>query len=58
MAGRTMGMDDIKNYNVTERLRDQRTVTIRAIRPDDKGLIIAQARAWLGGDRDWSGGKN
>jgi RimJ/RimL family protein N-acetyltransferase len=25
---------------VTERLRDQRTVTIRAIRPDDKGLVI------------------
>jgi GNAT superfamily N-acetyltransferase len=35
-----VGTDDIKNYNVTERLRDQRTVTIRAIRPDDKGLII------------------
>ncbi len=33
-------MDDIRNYNVTERLRDQRTVTIRAVRPDDKGLII------------------
>jgi GNAT superfamily N-acetyltransferase len=35
-----MGTDDIKNYTVTECLRDQRTVTIRAIRPDDKGLII------------------
>ncbi len=35
-----MGIDDIANYNVTERLRDQRTVSIRAIRPDDKGLII------------------
>jgi RimJ/RimL family protein N-acetyltransferase len=44
MAGRTMGMDDIKNYNVTERLRDQRTVTIRAIRPDDKGLVIEALR--------------
>ena len=33
-------MDDIRNYHVTERLRDQRRVTIRAIRPDDKGLII------------------
>ena len=33
-------MDDIKNYNVTESLRDQRTVTIRAVRPDDKGLVI------------------
>ena len=32
--------DDIRNYNVTESLRDQRPVTIRAIRPDDKGLII------------------
>jgi RimJ/RimL family protein N-acetyltransferase len=35
-----MEMNDIQNYNVTERLRDQRTMTIRAIRPDDKGLII------------------
>jgi RimJ/RimL family protein N-acetyltransferase len=35
-----MGTDDIRNYNVTERIRDQRTVTIRAVRPDDKGLII------------------
>jgi len=35
-----MGTDDIKNYNVTECLRDQRTVTLRAVRPDDKGLII------------------
>jgi len=33
-------MNDIQNYNVTESLRDQRTVTIRAVRPDDKGLII------------------
>jgi len=33
-------MNDIRNYNVTEQLRDQRRVTIRAIRPDDKGLII------------------
>jgi RimJ/RimL family protein N-acetyltransferase len=43
MAGkdsRTAGPDDIKNYNVTENLRNQRTATIRAIRPDDKGLII------------------
>ena len=35
-----METDDIKNYNVIESLRDQRTVTIRAIRPDDKGLVI------------------
>ena len=43
MAGkgsRTVSADDIKNYNVTENLRDHRTVTIRAVRPDDKGLII------------------
>ena len=33
-------MSDIRNYNVTERLRDDRTLTIRAIRPDDKGIII------------------
>ena len=33
-------MNELWNYSVTERLRDQRTVTIRAIRPDDKGLII------------------
>ena len=35
-----METDDIKNYNVIESLRDQRTLTIRAIRPDDKGLVI------------------
>ena len=35
-----MDRDDIVKYSVTERLRDQRPVTIRAIRPDDKGLII------------------
>jgi GNAT superfamily N-acetyltransferase len=41
MAGKeTMGTDDIQNYHVTEHLRDQRTVTIRAVRPDDKGLVI------------------
>jgi RimJ/RimL family protein N-acetyltransferase len=33
-------MKDIQNYNVTEQLRDKRTVTIRAIHPDDKGLIV------------------
>jgi RimJ/RimL family protein N-acetyltransferase len=31
--------NDIANYCVQERLRDERTVTIRAIRPDDKGRI-------------------
>ena len=39
-GSRTVSADDIKYYNVTESLRDQRTVTIRAVRPDDKGLII------------------
>jgi len=31
---------DIVNYSVTERLRDERPLTIRAIRPEDKGLVI------------------
>ena len=35
-----MKTDDIKNYKVIETLRDQRRVAIRAILPDDKGLII------------------
>jgi RimJ/RimL family protein N-acetyltransferase len=35
-----MGTDDIQNYHVTEHLRDQRRVTIRAIRLDDRGLVI------------------
>ena len=35
-----MGTDDIKDYTVTECLRDQRMVSIRAIRPEDKGLIV------------------
>ena len=35
-----MNREDVARYNVTELLRDQRTVTIRAIRPDDKGLVI------------------
>ena len=39
-----MDRDDIVKYSVTERLRDQRPVTIRAIRPDDKGLIIELLR--------------
>ena len=38
--GLIMNGNDIAHYNVTELLRDQRTVTIRAIRPDDKGLVI------------------
>ena len=41
MAGKgTVETDDIQNYNVIESLRDKRMVTIRAIRPDDKGLMI------------------
>ncbi len=32
-----MQRNNIENYLVTERLRDGRQVTIRAIRPDDKG---------------------
>jgi RimJ/RimL family protein N-acetyltransferase len=35
-----MNRDDIVKYSVTERLRDQRPVIIRAIRPDDKGLVV------------------
>ncbi|HVP78883.1 MAG TPA: GNAT family N-acetyltransferase [Thermodesulfobacteriota bacterium] len=40
MEGKNPRTNDLSNYSVTESLRDQRTVTIRAIRPDDKGLII------------------
>jgi len=40
MVGKSPRADDVRNYNVIERLRDQRTVIIRAIRPDDKGLVI------------------
>jgi RimJ/RimL family protein N-acetyltransferase len=35
-----MKRNDLVNYTSTERLRDGRAVTIRAIRPDDKGLLI------------------
>jgi len=35
-----MKRDDIANYTVVEKLRDQRPVTIRAIRPGDKGLLL------------------
>jgi GNAT superfamily N-acetyltransferase len=35
-----MKKDDIANYTVAEKLRDQRAVTIRAIRPGDKGLLL------------------
>jgi RimJ/RimL family protein N-acetyltransferase len=35
-----MNRDDIANYSVAEKLRD-RTATVRAIRPEDKGLLLA-----------------
>lgn len=35
-----MTIVDIANYAVVEKLRDQRPVTIRAIRPGDKGLLF------------------
>ncbi len=35
-----MNRDDIVNYSVTERLRDQRSMVIRVVRPDDKGLVV------------------
>ena len=35
-----MQKNNIANYNVTELLRDGRQVTIRAIRPDDKGRMV------------------
>ena len=39
-----MTRDDIVRYSVVERLKDQRSVTIRAVRPGDKGLIIEALR--------------
>ena len=35
-----MKRNDLANYTSTEQLRDGRPVTIRAIRPDDKGSLI------------------
>jgi len=35
-----MKTEDIKNYHVTETLRDGRTMIIRAVRPEDKGLVV------------------
>jgi GNAT superfamily N-acetyltransferase len=40
----TMNRKDIARYSVMERLKDQRSVTIRAIRPSDKGLIMEALR--------------
>ena len=39
-----MNRDEIAAYSASERLRDQRPVTIRAIRPDDGGLLIEALR--------------
>ena len=35
-----MKRNDLRDYTSTENLRDGRPVIIRAIRPDDKGLLI------------------
>ena len=35
-----MEKNDIANYSATESLRDQRPIIVRAIRPDDKGLVV------------------
>ena len=35
-----MNRNNIAHYSVTEHLRDQRVLTIRAVRADDKGLVI------------------
>ena len=35
-----MNKNEVVSYVATERLRDQRPVTIRAIRPEDRGLVI------------------
>ena len=34
-----MNRDEIANYTASEKLRDQRTVTIRSIRPGDKEML-------------------
>lgn len=39
-----MKRDDIAAYSVTESLKDERPLTIRAVRPDDKGLVIEALR--------------
>ena len=35
-----MKKEDIANYKAVERLRDDRLLTIRAVRPDDKALVL------------------
>ncbi|HTZ40932.1 MAG TPA: GNAT family N-acetyltransferase [Syntrophales bacterium] len=39
-----MNRDDFAEYSVIEHLKDQRPVTIRAVRPGDKGLIMEALR--------------
>ncbi len=39
-----MQRSNIVNYYVTERLRDGKPVTIRAIRPNDKGRMVDALR--------------
>ena len=39
-----MNRNDAARYSVTERLKDQRSVTIRAVRPSDKALIAEAFR--------------
>ena len=35
-----MNRNDIINYKMTEQLRNKQEITIRAVRPDDKGLVV------------------
>jgi RimJ/RimL family protein N-acetyltransferase len=35
-----MNKNDIMNYKVTEQLRNKQEITVRAVRPDDKGLVV------------------
>ena len=44
-----MNRDDVARYSVVERLRDQRSVTIRAVWPSDNGLI-SEALSGLSAD--------
>jgi RimJ/RimL family protein N-acetyltransferase len=39
-----MNSDEVATFTSTERLRDGRSLTIRAIRPDDRGLLIDALR--------------
>ena len=39
-----MNSDEVATFTSTERLRDRRSLTIRAIRPDDRGLLIDALR--------------